>query len=172
MDSVKPLTMSLSNAAGIDEKVFGGKSAKLAQLVQAGYRVPDGFCITIDAYFQFIKAGRLDEKIKFELGRKPFDSMRWEEIWDAALRIRSAFQSAEIPVEIEANIISALKKLNENKTLVVRSSAPKEDSAKASFTGLHESCVGVRGREKLLSAVRLVWALLWSDATMKITNKL
>lgn len=172
MDSLKSLTVSLSNAAGGEEKVIGGKAAKLAQLVQAGYRVPNGFCITIDAYYQFIKAGRLDEKIKFELGRKSFDSMRWEEIWDAALRIRSAFQSAEIPAEIEAKIISALKNLNENKTLVVRSSAPKEDSAKASFAGLHESYVGVRGIEKLLNAVRLVWASLWSDAALLYQHEL
>ena len=32
-----------------------------------------------------------------ELGRKPFESMRWEEIWDVALRIRSAFLSAPLP---------------------------------------------------------------------------
>jgi pyruvate,water dikinase len=32
-----------------------------------------------------------------ELGRKPLDAMRWEELWDAALRIRSAFLRARIP---------------------------------------------------------------------------
>ncbi len=172
MDSLKSLIVPLSHTAATDEKIIGGKAAKLAKLVQAGYRIPDGFCITIFAYQQFIKANRLDEKIKFELGRKSFESMRWEEIWDAALRIRSAFQAGEIPPENKNQIIKAFKKLGIRKTLVVRSSAPKEDSAKASFAGLHESYVGVKGEQGLLDAVRLVWASLWSDAALLYQHEL
>ncbi len=172
MDSVRPLVIPLSRAAEINEKIIGGKAAKLAKLAQAGYRIPDGFCIPIFAYQQFITANRLDEKIKFELGRKSFESMRWEEIWDAALRIRSAFQAAEIPPEIRDQIITAFKKLGDQKTLAARSSAPKEDSAKASFAGLHESYVGVKGEAGLLEAVRLVWASLWSDAALLYQHEL
>jgi len=172
MDSVTSFIIPLAQAAGTDEKIIGGKAAKLAKLNQAGFRTPDGFCITIGAYQQFIRANRLDEKIKFELGRKSFESMRWEEIWDAALRIRSAFQLAEIPIDIKAQILEALEKLGHQKTLVVRSSAPKEDSASASFAGLHESYVGVTGEQGLLEAVRLVWASLWSDAALLYQHEL
>lgn len=172
MDSLKSFIIFLSHAAETDEKIIGGKAAKLAKLAQAGFRIPDGFCITIFAYQQFLRANRLDEKIKFDLGRKSFDSMRWEEIWDAALRIRSAFQSAKIPLEIWNQIIKASEKLGVQKTLVVRSSAPKEDSAKASFAGLHESYVGVTGETGLLDAVRLVWASLWSDAALLYQHEL
>lgn len=49
MDSVKPLIIPLSHAAATDEKLIGGKAAKLAKLAQAGYRIPAGFCITIFA---------------------------------------------------------------------------------------------------------------------------
>ncbi len=172
MDPVKPLIVPLSQAAATDEKIIGGKAAKLAKLAQAGYRIPAGFCITIFAYQQFIKANRLDEKIKFELGRKSLESMRWEEIWDAALRIRSAFQSAEIATELKDQIVAAFEELGRGKTLVVRSSAPKEDSARASFAGLHESYVGVKGEPELLDAVRLVWASLWSDAALLYQHEL
>jgi pyruvate,water dikinase len=172
VDPVKPLIVPLSQAAATDEKIIGGKAAKLAKLAQAGYRIPAGFCITIFAYQQFIKANRLDEKIKFELGRKSLESMRWEEIWDAALRIRSAFQSAEISSELRDQIVAAFEKLGHHKTLVVRSSAPKEDSARASFAGLHESYVGVKGEPELLDAVRLVWASLWSDAALLYQREL
>lgn len=172
MDSVTSFIIPLAEAAGTDEKIIGGKAAKLAKLNQAGFRTPAGFCITIGAYQQFIRANRLDEKIKFELGRKSFDSMRWEEIWDAALRIRSAFQLAEIPIDINTQILNALEKLGPRKTLVVRSSAPKEDSAAASFAGLHESYVGVKGEQGLLDAVRSVWASLWSDAALLYQREL
>lgn len=98
--------------------------------------------------------------------------MRWEEIWDAALRIRSAFQAGEFPPEIKDQIIRAVNKLGDRKTLVVRSSAPKEDTARASFAGLHESYVGVKGKQGLLDAVRLVWASLWSDAALLYQREL
>ena len=78
-----------------------------------------------------------------ELGRKPFESMRWEEVWDTALRIRSAFLSAPVPPAIAEAIAAAVRKLGIEKPLAVRSSAPGEDSALRSFAGLHESSMGL-----------------------------
>ena len=48
----------------------------------------------------------------------------------------------------------------------VRSSAPEEDDQRASFAGLHESFLNVRGVDALLQHIRLVWASLWSDAAL------
>ena len=39
----------------------------------------------------------LNSIINNELGRKPLESMRWEEVWDAALRIRTNFLKKPIP---------------------------------------------------------------------------
>ncbi len=172
MDSLTPIIIPLSKVSESDENFIGGKAFKLGKLAEAGFRVPDGFCITTVAYQCFIKSNSLDTMIKFELGRKPFDSMRWEEIWDAALRIRSAFQRAEIPEEIRDQILRTFRDLGNQKTLVVRSSAPKEDSAKASFAGLHESYIGIKGERGLLDAVRLVWASLWSDGALLYQHEL
>lgn len=41
--------------------------------------------------------------------------------------------------------------------LAVRSSAAQEDSAHASFAGIHRSCLNVRGIDAVLAAVREVW---------------
>ena len=172
MDPLNRIIIPLSRAAEAEEKLIGGKAAKLSRLLRAGFRIPDGFCITVHAYRRFIKLNRLDDKIKFELGRKSFESMRWEEIWDAALRIRSAFQTAELPTGIKDPIVKAFVQLGTEKTLAVRSTAPKEDSARASFAGLHESYVGVKGEKGLLDAVRLVWASLWSDAALLYQHEL
>jgi phosphohistidine swiveling domain-containing protein len=162
----------LAQAADNDERLIGGKAAKLAQLAQAGFRVPAGFIITTRAYEQFVEGQNLARMIRIELGRKPFASMRWEEIWDVALRIRSAFLAAPIPQALAQAIVTAVEASGAGKRLAVRSSAPGEDSAQRSFAGLHESVVGVVGAEAVLDAVRVVWASLWSDAALLYRQEL
>jgi pyruvate,water dikinase len=164
--------ISLAEAAGWDEQQIGGKAAKLARLAQAGVRVPDGFCIIGVAYERFLQAGDLVRVIQMELGRKPLDEMRWEEIWDAALRLRSAFLNTPIPPPLAGDIRRALRQLGPARPVAVRSSAPGEDSAQRSFAGLHESYLGVIGEEAVLDAVRLVWASLWSDAALLYRREL
>ena len=97
MDTGVGWVIPLAQAADCDERWIGGKAAKLAQLARAGFRVPDGFVITTRAYEHLVERQDLTRLIRMELGRKPFASMRWEEIWDVALRIRSAFLAAPIP---------------------------------------------------------------------------
>jgi pyruvate,water dikinase len=178
VDSNVEWVIPLAKAADVDEGLIGGKAAKLAQLARAGFQVPDGFCITAPAYIHFVRAANLDRVIRMELGRKPFEAMRWEEIWDAALRIRAAFLSAPIPARLAQAITAALEKLAAGRPrtgarpLVVRSSAPGEDAADRSFAGLHESVVGVTGLEGALDAVRVVWASLWSDAALLYRQEL
>ena len=98
--------------------------------------------------------------------------MRWEELWDAALRIRSAFLRAGVPDTIAAQIRRALADHVGDGAVAVRSSAPGEDSQQRSFAGLHESIVGVQGDRAVLDAVRTVWASLWSDAALLYRREL
>ena len=46
MGAVKQYAIPLNKASGVDEKIIGGKAAKLAQMMSAGFKVPQGFCIT------------------------------------------------------------------------------------------------------------------------------
>ena len=78
------------------------------------------------------------------------------------------------PVSAYANTVSIASDLRSdfhpigfsNKAVVVRSSALDEDGSAASFAGLHESFVNIRGVESILKHVHLVWASLWSDAAL------
>jgi phosphohistidine swiveling domain-containing protein len=164
--------VTLEQAVGCDERLIGGKAAKLAQLASAGFRVPAGFFVTTQAYECFLAEQDLARLIRMELGRKSFSSMRWEEIWDVALRIRSAFLAAPIPQALAQAIVAAVEELGAAKPLAVRSSAPGEDSANRSFAGLHESVVNVAGIEAVLDAIRVVWASLWSDAALLYRQEL
>ena len=96
MDATVPLIVPLKNARALGNSRVGGKAEKLADLIAYGYRVPRGVCITTEAYRRFVTDRALNERIRMELGRKPLSSMRWEEIWDAALRIRAAFLQTPI----------------------------------------------------------------------------
>lgn len=172
LEAPPPSVVSLVEAAAWPEHWMGGKAAKLARLAQAGVRVPDGFCVTSVAYERFVRAGGLVRVIQAELGRKPLDEMRWEEMWDAALRLRSVFIGMPIPGLVRRQILDALQELGVGRPVAVRSSAPGEDSAQQSYAGLHESYLNVTGGEAVLDAVRLVWASLWSDAALLYRREL
>jgi rifampicin phosphotransferase len=107
-----------------------------------------------------------------ELYRKPFDSMRWEEIWDVSLRIRNMFLKTPLPEVLRESLLPDLESRFEKTPVSVRSSAPGEDSSRTSFAGLHESFVNIRGAEFILERVRLVWASLWSDRALLYRKEL
>jgi pyruvate,water dikinase len=164
--------VSLAEAADCADELVGGKTAKLGQLMRAGFRVPKGFCVTTTAYERYVSEAGLAKYVAMELGRKSLDDMRWEEIWDAALRIRSEFLRAEVPDVLAEQIGRALEDHVAGRAVAVRSSAPGEDSGQKSFAGLHESVVGVDGTDAVLDAVRTVWASLWSDAALLYRREL
>jgi pyruvate,water dikinase len=155
-----------------DIALAGGKGCALARLDRAGFPVPFTMVVTTGAYQHFVDANGLQEKILLELNRKPFADMRWEEIWDAALRIRSMFLNHPLPSDLDQAFQQALSSLFVDRPAVIRSSAPQEDSAGASFAGIHESYVNVRGHAAILDHIRRVWASLWSDGALLYRQEL
>ena len=172
MGPAAPFAVNIDQISGLGEPLIGGKAATVGCLRQAGLQTPDGFCLTTHAYQRFVEHNGLEPLIALELGRKPLEGMRWEELWDAALRIRSAFLKAPFPTDLISVISDFHEAFGKHKTWVVRSSAPGEDSAKASFAGVHESVLDVIGRDALYRAVRSVWASLWSDAALLYRQEL
>ena len=163
---------ALSDITPPDRPQVGGKGYALARLAGQGFRVPATFCLTIAAYNDYIDATGLRERILMELNRKDFKEMRWEEIWDASLRIRNLFLTTSMPVAMTAELGDFFSRHLADRAVVVRSSAPEEDSARASFAGLHESFVNVMGVAAILHHLRLVWASLWSDAALLYRQEL
>jgi pyruvate,water dikinase len=107
-----------------------------------------------------------------EIYRKPFEEMRWEEIWDTALRIRNMFIKTPLPAALQEKLSDPLASRFSDQPVSVRSSAPGEDSSRTSFAGLHESFVNVRGLDSILEHIRLVWASLWSDRALLYRQEL
>jgi pyruvate,water dikinase len=152
--------------------LVGGKGFALSMLIRHGFTVPEALCIGSPAYSQYIQSTGLQERIALELHRKNFQDMRWEELWDISLRIRNMFLTTSLPHDLQREIAPVITETFGERPVVVRSSAPGEDSAAASFAGLHESYVNIRGEADILEHVRKVWASLWSDAALLYRQEL
>lgn len=157
---------------GLNRQQMGGKAYCLAKLAIAGVRIPATYFIPSETYKQFSAETGICDRIMVELSRKDFSDMRWEEIWDAALRIRNLFIKTAFPEGLKKILLQYLPREFESHPVVVRSSGLLEDGLNASFAGLHESYVNVVGSESILDHVKLVWASLWSDRALMYRNEL
>ena len=162
----------LTDVRSGDTSLVGGKAVSLARLHHSGVNVPAGLCITTLAYTNYVDQTGLRERMHMELERKPLEDMRWEEMWDAALRIRNMFLVTPMPHELQQDLSAGLETYFASGKAVVRSSAPGEDSGGTSFAGLHESYVNVGGLPDLLESIRKVWASLFSDAALLYRREL
>jgi len=163
--------LSLADIHPRDRRLVGGKGFSLAVMAQRDMRVPTTLVVTTRAYEHFVSATELRGRILLELNRKSFKDLRWEEMWDASLRLRHLFLNTPMPEDLMGSLAQALApRLPER--CVVRSSAPGEDSRQASFAGLHASFVNVAGLDAVLDHIKLVWASLWSDAALLYRREL
>ncbi|PNH83596.1 PEP/pyruvate-binding domain-containing protein [Arthrobacter sp. AFG20] len=137
----------------------GGKAANLGELLTAGLPVPDGFCLTTEAYVQAVEPLGLAE-VHSALQDTPANDL--EALAGLAGRARSLITSAELPTAIAGEILTAYRALD-GVPVAVRSSATAEDLPFASFAGQQDTYLNVIDAVALLDAVRKCWASLWTD---------
>lgn len=166
MDSKIEYIIPIERANEYPVNKVGGKSNNTSLCYKEKFRVPEGFVLTTASYFEFLEKNNLAGAIDKEIVRKKMDEMRWEEIWDSALRIRHSFMEAKLPEKIEKEILKALSRWPDDTMFAVRSSSPDEDSKEFSFAGIHDSFVNVVGSKQLMEKIKLVWASLWSDRAL------
>ncbi|WEX11829.1 phosphoenolpyruvate synthase [Chelativorans sp. AA-79] len=147
----------------------GGKNASLGEMVQTlapkGIRVPPGFATTAEAYWDYVDANKLRERISALLAEMSAGKASLTETGQA---IRSMLLKGEWPERTAAAIRQAYRELCERTgkadvDVAVRSSATAEDLPDASFAGQQETFLNIRGEEALLSACRRCYASLFTD---------
>src|SRR2546428_10597196 len=119
--------------------LVGGKGANLAQLVQAGFPVPDGFCVTTAAYALATSGGPLERLLEELQSVQPEESERLAAL---AARARQAVLEAPMPAVVEAAVRRACAELSPGDAelvVAVRRSATAEDLGEASFAGPPDS---------------------------------
>ena len=118
-----------------DLSQVGGKGLNLGKLTTAGFSVPQGFCVTTDAY-------------RFSVQDLPEQSA-------------SSVKDVVLAPELSDAILKARDELRTD-TVAVRSSATAEDLEEASFAGQQDTFLNVTS-DGLLDALKGCWASLWSE---------
>ena len=132
------LVRPLGDVDRADLASVGGKAANLGELIRAGFRVPDGFVITTDAYTLAVGGGVA-----------PADS-------------RARLLTSAVPPTVASAVRDAYRAMG-SPHVAVRSSATAEDLPDASFAGQQDTILDVAGEDAVLEAVRRCWASLWND---------
>ena len=162
-DAVRPFT-----ALSRDDVPFaGGKGANLGELTAAGVPVPPGFVVGAPAYAAFCEDGALRKQLTAEL-----DGVDVEDtgaLDHAAGCAREIIAEATMPGWLSEAIVNAYRELCGDEgeiPVAVRSSATAEDTASASFAGMNETFLNVRGAQAVVDAVQRCWASLFGSRTV------
>jgi pyruvate,water dikinase len=145
-----------------DIGVVGGKGANLGELSRLeGIRVPDGFCVSTEAFKRVLGAapaigGLLDRLALLKVEDR-------EAIRELAAAIRGIIEGIAIPEDIQEAIARFLARLGEQEAYAVRSSATAEDLPAASFAGQQDSYLNVIGRPAILKHISRCWASLFTE---------
>ncbi|MGE4554751.1 MAG: phosphoenolpyruvate synthase [Candidatus Paceibacterota bacterium] len=151
-----------------DVPLVGGKNASLGEmyryLTKKGVNIPNGFALTSEAYFDFLKEAGIKKGIEKILNS--FNLRKIEELQLASKKIRNLILKSSLPKKIEKEVVKAYKKLSqeyqkENIDVAVRSSATAEDLPSASFAGQHETYLNVKGEKELIEAIKKSYASLF-----------
>ncbi|MGB2669657.1 MAG: PEP/pyruvate-binding domain-containing protein [Candidatus Acidiferrum sp.] len=163
---------------GIDDRpTVGGKGASLGELLRAGIRVPAGCVVTTVAFERFLAAIDPTGSIRREIEQLSADDL--DACARGSVEARARLESAPIPEDLREQIAIHYQKLCEGAgemeitvPVAVRSSATSEDSADASFAGLQETYLWVRGVDSVIEHVRKCWASLYGVESVMYRRRL
>ncbi|MBU7018244.1 MAG: hypothetical protein HXS44_12110 [Theionarchaea archaeon] len=127
-------------------ELVGGKAFALSQLVKKGFAVPEGFCITTQAFDYFMD----------------YNNISLDKDADKVIR-------GVVPPLLKKILLNAFKKIKSN--CAVRSSSPLEDLKSTSSAGQYKSVLNVT-EDGFLDAVREVWASLWESRAVEYRRKM
>jgi pyruvate, water dikinase len=173
--SAYPIVSFFKDIDKHDTALVGGKGANLGEMTKAGFPVPNGFAVTVNAYDAFLEENDIAKKIYDILAVTDVNDPA--QLENASKRIEKMVTTGKIPDEISKEIISAYKKLSGpfKKALVaVRTSATAEDLATTSFAGQGWTFLNVSGEANLLENVKGCWASLFTGRSIyyRVENKI
>jgi len=151
--------------------IVGGKGANLGELSRIkGIQVPEGFCVTTEAYKEIIGNNEEFNSLLDQLSLLKADNR--ESIGEISAKIRQVIEEIAIPQGIDKEITRHLTQLGEKNAYAVRSSATAEDLATASFAGQQDTYLNIIGKDAILRHISKCWASLFTDraVTYRIQN--
>ncbi len=158
-----------------DVPLVGGKNASLGemftQLTSKGVNVPDGFALTVNFYWKFIKANGLDKKLSAFF--KELDSKSIKSVQEIGRKTRNAIMLSSFPDTLQKELFKAYSQLSQKygsasspqagPDVAVRTSGVAEDMPNASFAGQFETYLNIVGEKNLLEAVKKCFTSFFTD---------
>lgn len=152
--------LDLGDIRATDAPRVGPKVARLGQLAADGWRVPDGYAVTVDALGDWLPAALRSELAGLfaELPPDPAAAAQQSE------RARALVEGQPVPSWLADAVGAAHERLRARTGLgaglkvAVRSSAVTEDGAGASFAGQFGTYLGITQPADVLHHIRKCWA--------------
>jgi rifampicin phosphotransferase len=160
-------------AANAGPDVAGGKGYNLGRLAFFGFTVPAGGVIVVRAYRDFlVRNGLLGETEAAAVWTA--EEAASEEAARRLEVLRQRMETAALPDGLAEELDRFLARAGVNRKagLAVRSSATAEDSAGASFAGIHRSYLNVQGPEQVHRAIKGCYASLWTPQAVTYRRKM
>ncbi len=166
---IPPVNLTVSKLAGLremrkkDSIIYGSKAANQGEIIRArvpGIIVPDGFSIPFYWYDKFMQENGFDDQVAdwqndLEFVHNP--RVRRQKLE----QFRNDIQKAAFDKALRDEVIKRWRTQLGGKPVFVRSSSNSEDLPNFSGAGLYSSVANVREADKLIEAVKKVWASLW-----------
>ena len=160
---MKPIVRWFADLGRTDTAEVGGKGANLGELTKAGLPVPPGFVVTASAYLASMDAGGVRAELQecFDDTRERADDP--EALAQGAARLRDLVRKAGLRDDVRNAVREAFEQLGTDVAVAVRSSATAEDTAGASYAGMHETYANVVGETAVLDRVLDCWISLYGE---------
>lgn len=147
-----------------DSIAYGAKAANLGELINAkilNTTVPDGFGIPYYYYDQFMDEHGFSKMVyDFGYDNEFVHNPRYRR--EKLEEFRAKIQKASMSDKLKTEIIKRWKTQLGAKPVFVRSSSNAEDLPNFSGAGLYTTVKNVKEEEKIIEAVKTVWASLWN----------
>lgn len=169
-ETAAPSDLTVSKLALISEMrkkdslVYGSKSANLGEMINAkipNIEVPEGFTVPFYWNQKFMEENGFNDKIDEFLEDNDF-------VHNPRIRrqkleaFRAEIQNGKFDEQLKQEIINKWRGSLNSQGVFVRSSSNAEDLPNFSGAGLYKSVANVKNEEKLIEAVKTVWASLWN----------
>lgn len=150
----------LKELSAKDNNIVGKKCANLGELTQAGFHVPPGYALSVEAYKRFMTETEVTDRLLEYL--KGFnadpdrvaDTLKFDE---ASVEMRRITESIPMPADMEETIKQYYQELCSitccmNLYVATRSAGP------VSHPGQYETYLNVCGSDDVVTNVRRVWS--------------
>ncbi|HWI63037.1 MAG TPA: PEP/pyruvate-binding domain-containing protein [Symbiobacteriaceae bacterium] len=165
--------LTFAEAAAAGPGAVGGKGWNTGRLARFGFVIPAGCVVRVEAYWDFLTQNGLMAEVE-ALGAIAAEEAAGEATAARLEAFRARIEAGRLPDELGEQIAAALHTAGvpADAALAVRSSATAEDSATASFAGIHRSFLNIIGADMLANAVRGCYASLWTPTAVAYRRKM